>query len=141
MTNPQHYGATVLRIALGSVFLAHSAYLKVFVFTMAGTVGFFESVGLPGVLAWAVLITEIVGGIALIAGVRVREAALALAAVAFGAAWVHAGAGWLFTNEGGGWEYPVFLGVASLVQALLGPGRFALTLPVIAGAPEAEARA
>ena len=139
MNETQGYGATLLRVALGTIFLAHSAYLKVAVYTMAGTVGYFESLGLPAIAAWLVVTTEIVGGLALLAGVRVREAALALAVVAFGATWVHSGAGWLFTNEGGGWEFPLFLGIASLAQALLGPGRFALRLPVAARANEAHA--
>lgn len=139
MNETQGYGATLLRIALGTIFLAHSAYLKVAVFTMAGTVGYFESLGLPAIAAWLVVTTEIVGGLALLAGVRVREAALALAVVAFGATWVHSGAGWLFTNEGGGWEFPLFLGIASLAQALLGPGRFALRLPAAARVDEAHA--
>ncbi|MEM8983525.1 MAG: DoxX family protein [Pseudomonadota bacterium] len=129
MTTNQALGATLLRIALGLIFLAHSAYLKVFVFTLAGTAAYFESLGLPGISAYAVAGAEIVGGLALLAGVRVREAALVLATVAFGAVWAHGDAGWLFTNQGGGWEYPVFLGVACVAQALLGPGRFAVTLP------------
>jgi len=120
------YGATVLRIALGVIFLAHSAYLKVFVFTIPGTVGFFESLGLPALLAYAVLAVEVIGGLLLVAGVAVREAATALAVVALGATWAHSGAGWLFSNEGGGWEYPLFLAVASAVQALLGPGALRL---------------
>jgi len=126
MARYDRYGPTLLRIALGAIFLAHSAYLKVFVFTVPGTVGFFESLGLPAVSAYAVLAAEMIGGTALILGIHVRETSLALAVVAFGATWVHAGAGWLFTSEGGGWEYPLFLAVACVVQALLGPG--ALTL-------------
>lgn len=121
------YGPTVLRLALGMVFLAHSAYLKVLVFTVPGTVAFFESIGLPAISAYAVLLAEIGGGGLLILGVRVRESAAVLAFVALGATWVHAGAGWVFSNEGGGWEYPLFLTVACLVQVLLGPG--ALRLP------------
>jgi putative oxidoreductase len=42
------------------------------------------------------------------------------------AASVHAGNGWVFSAPSGGWEYPVFLIVACLVQALLGDGRFVL---------------
>ncbi|MEM1264317.1 MAG: DoxX family protein [Pseudomonadota bacterium] len=129
MTTAQATGASILRVALGIIFLAHSAYLKVFVFTMAGTAGYFESIGLPAFSAYAVCGIEMVGGLALITGIRVREAAIALAIVAFGAVWAHSSAGWLFTNEGGGWEYPLFLGLAAVAQALLGPGRFALTLP------------
>lgn len=126
MQRYSNYGPTVLRIALGVIFLAHSAYLKVFIFTIAGTVGFFESLGLPGFLAYMVLLVETVGGILLILGVRVREAALVLSAVALGATWAHIGAGWLFTNSGGGWEYPLFLAIASLSVALMGPGAFSL---------------
>ena len=40
------YAATTLRIALGAMFIAH-ALLKVFVFTLPGTVQFFQSLGLP----------------------------------------------------------------------------------------------
>ncbi len=128
MNDTTPYGATVLRVALGVIFLAHSAYLKVFVFTVPGTVGFFESLGLPAIVAYGTLAVEIIGGVMLILGLRVREVALALAAVSLGATWAHAGAGWLFTNTGGGWEYPLFLAVASFAQALLGPGAFALRL-------------
>ncbi len=135
MNDTTPYGAMVLRIALGVIFLAHSAYLKIFVFTVPGTVGFFQSLGLPGAAAYATMAVEIVGGLMLILGVRVREAALALAVVSLGATWAHSGAGWLFTNEGGGWEYPLFLAVASFAQALLGPGAWRLRLPSPAGRP------
>lgn len=122
----QDYGATLLRISLGVIFLAHSAYLKVFVFTIPGTVGFFESLGLPAISAYTVLLAEIAGGLMLFLGVRVREVAATLAVVSLGATWVHSGAGWLFTNSGGGWEYPLFLTVACLAQGLLGPGALRL---------------
>ncbi len=130
-------GAALLRISLGVIFLAHSAYLKIFVFTVPGTVGFFESIGLPALLAYGTIGVEIIGGILLILGVRVREAALALAVVSLGATWAHFGAGWLFTNEGGGWEYPLFLAAASVAQALLGPG--SLSLPSGSAARKAVA--
>ena len=35
--------------------------------------------------------------------------------------------GWLFGAQGGGWEFPAFWTVALVVQALLGPGRWALS--------------
>lgn len=123
------YGPTLLRVALGIVFLAHSAYLKVIVFTVPGTVAFFDSLGLPAIMAYGTIGAEIVGGIMLILGVRVREVAAVLAAVSLGATWAHLGAGWLFTNEGGGFEFPLFLAVTSVVQFLLGPGALALKLP------------
>jgi len=62
----------------------------------------------PSFFAFAVLAFEIVGGILSVLGVRVREAALPVSSVSLGATWAHSGAGWLFTNTGGGWEYPLF---------------------------------
>ena len=44
--------------------------------------------------------------------------------VLIGATWAHAANGWLFSNEHGGWEYPLLLTVVALVQALLGDGAY-----------------
>ena len=129
MNRYEIYGPTLLRITLGVLFLVHSAYLKLFIFTVPGTVAFLESLGLPAISAYAVIVSEIVGGVLLILGVRVREAAAVLAVVSFGATWAHADAGWLFTNEGGGWEYPLFLAMTSIVQVLLGPGPLRVRIP------------
>ena len=128
MNQQSEYAALILRIGLGVMFLAHGL-LKVFVFTLPGTVGFFESVGFPGFLAYVVTAGEIGGGLLLLAGIAVRAVSLALLPVLLGAVFVHWGAGWVFSNANGGWEYPAFLVIASIVQALLGPGRFALRLP------------
>ncbi len=134
------YGALLLRVALGTMFIAHSLYLKLVVFTLPGTAQFFQSLGLPGGLAYATFAAEAIGGVLLILGVKARWVALGLVPVLAGAAWAHAGNGWLFTNAGGGWEYPVFLAVAALAQALVGDGAHALSksgsledLPRVAG--------
>ena len=119
-------GALLLRLALGTIFVAHSLYLKLVVFSLPGTAQFFESLGLPGLLAYLVFAGEAVGGMALLLGVFTRYAALALVPIALGATWVHLGAGWLFSNQGGGWEYPLFLALALVVQYLVGDGRLAL---------------
>jgi len=135
-TKTAPYGALVLRLALGVMFIAHSAYLKVFVFTMPGTAQFFESLGFPGFVAYAVLAAETLGGIALIVGIQARLVAAALIPILLGATWAHMGNGWLFSAKGGGWEYPLFLTIASFAQVLLGRGAFALTkdmdLPLVA---------
>jgi putative oxidoreductase len=120
------YAAFVLRFALGAMFVAHSLVLKHFTFTLPGTAQFFESLGLPAALAYLTFWAELLGGIALLAGIGTRWVALALVPVLLGATWVHAGNGWVFSAPNGGWEYPVFLIVASFAQALLGDGRFAL---------------
>jgi putative oxidoreductase len=117
--------ALVLRLALGTMFVAH-ALLKYFVFTLPGTAQFFASLGLPGFLGYATFAAELVGGVMLILGVSTRFVALALVPVLLGATWAHAGNGWLFSAPNGGWEYPAFWTVTLLVQALLGDGAYAL---------------
>ncbi|NIL95277.1 MAG: DoxX family membrane protein [Woeseiaceae bacterium] len=129
MPNNTDYAALILRIGLGAMFVAHGL-LKVFVFTLPGTVGFFEQVGFPGWTAYVVTFAEIGGGILLLAGVAVRAVSIALIPVLLGATFVHWGFGWVFSNPNGGWEYPVFLTLAAVVQALLGPGVFALRFPL-----------
>jgi len=123
-TAQMQYAAFLLRVSLGVMTLAHGL-LKVFVFTIPGTVGFFESLGYPGLLAYAVITAEVAGGLALIAGLWTRYVALALVPVLIGATITHAGNGWLFSNPNGGWEFPAFWTVALIVQALLGDGAFA----------------
>ncbi len=118
--------ALILRVSLGALFLAHAG-LKIFVFTPAGTVGFFQSLGLPGPLAYLVIAVEVLGGLALIAGYRTRIVSLALIPVLLGAiVTVHFAAGFWFSNTNGGWEYPAFWIVALVVQALLGDGAASL---------------
>ena len=121
------YGALVLRVTLGVMFIAHSLILKYYTFTLAGTAQFFESLGLPALLAYATFWAELIGGILLVAGIGTRWVALALIPILAGAAWVHSGNGWVFSAANGGWEYPVFLIAVSFVQALLGDGAYALS--------------
>lgn len=123
--NPRQYGTALLRISLGVMWIAH-ALLKLLVFTLPGTARFFESVGFPGVLAYPVFAAELIGGLALVLGVYARQVSLVLVPVMLAAAWVHVPNGWLFTSKGGGWEYPVFLAVASLALWLIGDGALSL---------------
>jgi len=122
------YAALILRLTLGVMFIAHGL-LKLAVYTLPGTVQFFTQVGFPGWLAYVVTAAEIGGGVLLVAGIATRQVALALMPVLLGAVYVHAGNGWVFNSPNGGWEYPVFLAIAALVQALIGPGAYALRLP------------
>jgi putative oxidoreductase len=122
---PAALGATLLRVALGSMWIAH-ALLKLLVFTLPGTAQFFVSVGYPGALAYPVFAAELLGGLALVAGVYARQVSLLLVPVMLAATRVHLPNGWVFTAPGGGWEYPLFLAVASLAQWLVGDGAFAL---------------
>jgi putative oxidoreductase len=120
------YAALLLRVALGTMFIAH-ACLKYYVFTLPGTAQFFQSLGLPPVLAYLTFWAELAGGAAILAGLFSRWVSAALLPVLLGAAWAHAGNGWVFTAPNGGWEYPLFLAFAAATHSLLGDGRFALS--------------
>ena len=127
MTQSTAYAALLLRIALGAMFIAHGL-LKLLVFTPAGTVGFFESLGMPGWFAYSTMGAELIGGVLLVLGVQARAVSLALLPVLIGSiVLVHGANGWLYTNENVGWEYSEILIVASLAQALFGNGAFSLS--------------
>ena len=117
-------GILILRVSLGLVILAHSAYLKLVVFTLSGTADFFVSLGLPAVLAYVVFFTEVISGTALILGIKTRLFSALLIPILLGASWAHWSNGWLFTNAGGGWEYPLFLAAMALAQLNLGSGKY-----------------
>ena len=129
----QNHGAFVTRIALGTILVAHGL-LKLLVFTIPGTVGYFESIGLPGFVAYPIIFGELAGGTALLLGVYTRPAAVLSIPIFLGATVAHAGNGWVFNNAGGGWEFPALLVVLAGIVALQGAGSFSLrTLPVIDG--------
>ncbi len=131
------YALATLRISLGVMFIAH-AWLKFGVFTMPGFAGFLGSVGLPTVLAWPIVLAELFGGLALIAGVQARLVSVALLPILVGALAIHAPNGWVFTAKNGGWEYPAFLVAAQIAHILGGDGAFAWRpsrLPLVS-APE-----
>ena len=119
------YGALVLRVGLGAMWIAH-ALLKWFVFTIPGFATWLGTQGLPSALAWPVFILELAGGLAILLGIYGRYVALLLIPIMSVAAWAHFPNGWLHTSQGGGWEYPVFLAVASLACGLIGDGACAL---------------
>lgn len=124
-TRTAPYAALLLRVTLGVMLLAHGLLLKVFTFTIPGTVGYFESIGYPGFFAYLVILGEVGGGLALIAGVQTRVISLLLLPILIGATLQHAGNGWLFSSANGGWEFPAFWTVTLVVQALLGDGAYA----------------
>ena len=52
----------------------------------AGTMGYMQSAGVPGVLLWPTIALEVLGGLAVAAGFKTRIAAFALAAFSVAAA-------------------------------------------------------
>lgn len=131
------YGITLLRVALGTMFLAHSIVLKLLTYGLPGTAQFFVSVGLPGWLAYATFFAEAIGGVLLVLGIQTRWVALVLSPFLIGALTVvHWHNGWVFTAANGGWEYPAYLFVLCIAQTLLGDGALALRPSALPGSPK-----
>jgi putative oxidoreductase len=118
--------ALLLRISIALMFFAH-AYLKIVVFTPAGAAKYFQSLGLPGFLAYLTIAAEAGGGLFLLLGIETRWVALLLVPLMAGTiVLVHGKNGWLFTNKDGGWEFPAFWIIGLVVLAMLGDGAAAL---------------
>lgn len=136
-TKTAPYALFALRATTGALFLYHGL-VKLFVFTPAGTAGYFESIGLPGALGYLTMLVEILGGIALILGVRTRIVSAALVPVLLGAAYFgHGGNGFGWSSPNGGYEYPLMWAIVQAAIALLGDGALAL-LPGKSSAPAAQ---
>ncbi|MDQ1081197.1 DoxX family protein [Pseudoroseomonas cervicalis] len=127
------YATLLLRVSLGVMFLAHGFLMKIMTFGLPGTMGFFGSLGYPPIFGAIVAIAETLAGIALILGVWTRAVSLLTLPILVGALLQHSGNGWVFSNQGGGWEFPAFWIAAMLVQAGLGSGAHALDLSRLTG--------
>jgi len=133
------YGATLLRIVLGVIFVNHG-YQGYFVLGPVGAAKLITVMGLPlGIaLAWYLILAHVLGGLMLIAGLWTRWAALAnvpimLVAVFF----LHIDQGFFMSGiivdkaAGSirvvGLEYPLLVLVATVAQVFLGGGALAMT--------------
>jgi len=121
------YGATILRIALGIIYIAH-AYAALFVYGPRGTAAFQRSLGLPlpEIGAWYVILAHGVGGALLLLGLWTRWAALVNLPIMAGAFFlVHLREGF-FMGPKGGYEFVLLVLAATLAQVFLGSGALAL---------------
>ena len=120
------YGALVLRVVLGVVYIAH-AYLALVIMGPAKVVEYQRAVHipLPEIGAWYLIVAHGLGGIMLILGLLVRWAALANIPVMAGALWfVHLQQGFFISGSKFGYEYVLVMLGATIAQALLGAGAF-----------------
>ena len=83
MSNRNEVGKLLLRIILGLVFFANG--ITKFQGGIGNTAGWFESIGIPGFLAYAVGTIEVVGGIAIILGLGTRIVSLLFGIIMLGA--------------------------------------------------------
>jgi|SRR5579859_1457169 len=126
-TGKAPYGALLLRVSMGAMFILHGFYLKYMVFGLAGAEKYFASLGLPDWFAIVVIAYETLGGLALIFGVYARWVAFILGIHLLVAAYLgHLHNGWPFTAKGGGYEFPVFWAIGCFTLSLIGDGPFAV---------------
>jgi putative oxidoreductase len=121
------FGILLLRVVLGLTMAAHG-YNKFFgKGGLAGTAGWFDSMGMkPGMFhARIAAATEMSAGLGLAVGVLTPIPAAGFVAVMFVAAWtVHRPNGFFIVKEG--WEYNLILAVAAVAIATVGVGRISL---------------
>jgi putative oxidoreductase len=123
----ESYGATVVRVFLGVIYIMH-AYLAAFVFGPSGMAAYQAAKGIPfpEIGTWYVIVAHGLGGICLILGILVRVAALVNIPIMVGALFfVHLKQGF-FMGKDGGYEYALLVLGATIAQALLGAGAFRL---------------
>jgi len=106
------------RVVLGLVMLPHGLQKTLGLFGGAGfsgTIGFFESAGIPVVVAALVIAGESLGALGLVLGAGTRLAAFGITATMAGAALMHLPNGffmnWFGASAGEGFEYHL-LGIA-----------------------------
>lgn len=121
------------RLAIGVCFVVH-ALGKLGVVgpgNMEGFVGWLRELGvpMPEIQARMAMLSELVGGACLAAGLLTRPASLVLMGTMVVAGIIgHRGAGYLITNDPPGSEYTINLAVICLVFAILGPGAHSLDM-------------
>ncbi|MBU8880885.1 DoxX family protein [Bacillus sp. FJAT-29790] len=83
MVQKNEIGALILRITLGILFLIHGVVK--FQGGIENTVGWFESINIPGFMAYVVALLEVIGGIALIIGFATKLVSILFALLMVGA--------------------------------------------------------
>lgn len=117
--------STILRVFLGATFFIHG--LSKFQGGIENTVGFFESLGLPGFTAYMVALIEVIGGIGIVLGVGTRIIAILFAIVlAVAVVKVKLAAGFLGNGQMAGYELDLALFVISIYLATTNKSLFAL---------------
>ncbi len=118
------YGLFILRVALGFDWIVH-AFLKTWrgMYTHEALLA---KNGITPLLAWPTFSLEVIGGTMLIIGFYSRQAAAVLLIFLGVVVWIKWPVGWLYSNPGGGWEYPMLWLFAQLCLVLAGDGAYAL---------------
>jgi len=118
-------GKLLLRLAVGGLMLFHGIHKLID--GVDGIAGMLTAQGLPGVIAYGVLVGEVAAPCLIILGIATRPAALVLAFTMV-VAWLMVGTGktWLL-DKTGAWaiENLMYFFIGALAVACLGAGRYA----------------
>lgn len=122
----EDFGRLLLRLTVGGLMLFHG--LHKLIGGIDGIAGMLVAKGLPGFIAYGVLVGEVICPALIILGILVRPAALVLAFTMV-VAWLMVGIGnTAMLDKTGAWaiESLVYFFVAALALAFLGAGRYSL---------------
>ncbi|AUZ65700.1 DoxX family protein [Citrobacter amalonaticus] len=126
MLTHEDFGKFLLRLAVGGLMLFHGLH-KLFA-GIDGISGMLIAKGLPGFIAYGVLVGEVIAPCLIILGILTRPAALVLAFTMI-VAWLMVGMNetWAL-DKTGAWaiESLVYFFIGALAVAFLGAGRFSV---------------
>ncbi|MFJ7952885.1 DoxX family protein [Lysinibacillus sp. NPDC096418] len=121
----QNIGSTILRVVLGLIFAAHG--LQKFQGGISNIAGYFDSIGIPGFMAYLVAIIELIGGIAIILGFATRLVGALLTIVMVVAIFTaKLSVGFIGADGLAGYEFDLALGAIALYFALSGASDYSL---------------
>lgn len=121
----QNIGSAIMRIVLGLIFAVHG--LQKFQGGISNIAGYFESLGIPGFLAYVVAIIELVGGILIILGFGTRIIGTLLAIVMIGATiTAKLDIGFIGANGLAGYELDLALAAMAVFFAFAGADKYSV---------------
>jgi putative oxidoreductase len=132
-TDQQSWSLLIVRLALGFVILPHGMQKALGMFGgygFAGTVGFFQSMGMPFIIGTLVILAEFIGSIGVIIGLGTRFMAASILLTMSGAMVLggHLNNGffmnWFGMQKGEGVEYFVLVIGLALAAVIGGSGKF-----------------
>ncbi|MEK4537980.1 MULTISPECIES: DoxX family protein [Peribacillus] len=123
--NRNEAGQVFLRIILGLTFFIHG--VSKFQGGIGNTAGFFDSLGIPGFMAYVVAFIELVGGLALIVGFGTRIVSILFVVIMLGAIFTaKLPAGFLGNGQMAGYELDLALLAMSVYLACANRSLFSL---------------
>ncbi|MEH7502647.1 DoxX family protein [Neobacillus drentensis] len=132
MSNKVEASTLILRVMLGITFFVHG-FVK-FQGGIENIVGWFDSIGLPGFLAYGVASVEMIGGAALVLGLGSRIVSALLALLMIGATVkVKLAGGFLGNGQMAGYELDLALLAMAVFIAINGSKMFALDQIIFKG--------